>query len=96
MSSLNALVLACTLKPSPAESSSVLLGHQVLNALGEHDVAGELVRVIDEGVKFGVSTDEGDDDGWPRILDENAGRRHPGHGHPDLMGQPSFGLQDGA
>ncbi len=35
---LNALVLACTLKPSPAESSSVLLGQQVLDALGGHGV----------------------------------------------------------
>ena len=35
---LTALVLVCTLTPSPAESSSDLLGRQVLQALGEHGV----------------------------------------------------------
>jgi multimeric flavodoxin WrbA len=67
MSSLTALVLACSLKPSPAESSSELIGREVLDALSEHDVAGELVRVVDQGIKFGVSTDEGDGDGWPAV-----------------------------
>ena len=67
MSSLTALVLACSLKPSPAESSSELIGREVLDALSEHDVAGELVRVDDQGIKLGVSTDEGDGDGWPAV-----------------------------
>jgi hypothetical protein len=35
MPDLHALVLACTLKPSPAPSSAVLLGEQVLAALDE-------------------------------------------------------------
>lgn len=67
MSTLNALVLNCTLKPAPTTSSSEKLGEEVLEALKEHDVAGEVVRVVDEQVKFGVQTDEGDGDGWPRI-----------------------------
>ncbi len=67
MSSLRALVLNCTLKPEPTASSTQKLGEEVLAALGEHDVSGEMVRVVDEQVKFGVQTDEGDGDGWPRI-----------------------------
>ena len=67
MSTLNALVLNCTLKPAPTTSSSEKLGEEVLEALKEHDVTGEVVRVVDEQVKFGVQTDEGDGDGWPRI-----------------------------
>ena len=67
MPSLSALVLNCTLKPGPAESSSELLGSQVLAALAEHGVQGEMRRVVDEGVRFGVSTDEGDGDGWPAL-----------------------------
>jgi len=67
MDSLTALVLNCTLKPTPAESSSDLLGSQVLAALAEHGVQGTMKRVVDEGVKFGVSTDEGDGDGWPAL-----------------------------
>ena len=67
---LTALVLACTLRPSPAESSSVLLGQQVLDALAEHAVSGELVRVVDQTVRFGVSTDEGEGDEWPSIREK--------------------------
>ncbi|MBM0127753.1 flavodoxin family protein [Pimelobacter simplex] len=64
---LRALVLCCTLKPTPAPSSSELLGRRVLEALSEHDVQGTLVRVVDHHVAFGVSTDEGDGDEWPLL-----------------------------
>lgn len=67
MTALTALVLACSLKPSPAESSSELIGREVLEALRDLDVTGEVVRVVDQGVKFGVSTDEADGDGWPAL-----------------------------
>jgi multimeric flavodoxin WrbA len=67
MSALTALVLNCTLKPSPAESSSDLLASQVVAALAEHDVSATVRRVVDEGVRFGVTTDEGDGDGWPAL-----------------------------
>lgn len=67
MSDLKAVVLACTLKPSPSESSSVLLGTQVLDELASHGVTGEVVRVADHAVRFGVSTDEGDGDAWPML-----------------------------
>jgi multimeric flavodoxin WrbA len=73
MASLNALALNCTLKASPAESSCELLLSQVLAQLGEHDVGGEIVRVVDLEIKPGVSRDEGEGDDWPalrqRILD---------------------------
>lgn len=64
---VTALVLVCTLKPSPAESSSDLLAGQVLEALRQEGADGEIVRVVDHDVRFGVSTDEGDGDGWPAI-----------------------------
>jgi multimeric flavodoxin WrbA len=92
MTSLNALVLACTLKPSPAESSSVLLGRQVLDALGaleDHDVTGELVRVVDHRVRFGVSTDEGDGDEWPGIRAKMLAADILVIATPIWMGQPS-------
>ncbi|WP_134741939.1 NAD(P)H-dependent oxidoreductase [Nocardioides sp. 503] len=65
MTDLRALVLSCTLKPSPAESSATLLGTQVLHALSSHGVTGEVVRVVDHQVSFGVTTDEGSGDAWP-------------------------------
>jgi multimeric flavodoxin WrbA len=64
---LSALVLNCTLKPSPAESSTEVLAGEVIHALAVHDVDADLVRVVDEDVRFGVSADEGDGDGWPRL-----------------------------
>jgi multimeric flavodoxin WrbA len=67
MPDLSALVLSCTLKPSPTESSATLLGSQVLDALRSHGVTGELVRVVDHRVRFGVTTDEGDGDEWPAL-----------------------------
>lgn len=40
-------------------SSSELIGRQVLDALGEHGVEGEDVRVVDPDVRFGVSVEGG-------------------------------------
>ncbi|MFG3642802.1 flavodoxin family protein [Micromonospora sp. NPDC047762] len=67
MPSIRALVLNCTLKPSPAPSSSEQLGREVLAELNRQGVDGEIVRVVDHDVRFGVSTDEGHGDGWPAI-----------------------------
>jgi multimeric flavodoxin WrbA len=89
MPTLTALVLSCTLKPSPAESSADLLGQQVLDALADHDVTGDLVRVVDKGVKFGVDTDEGDGDGWPAIRERMLAADILVISTPIWMGQPS-------
>ncbi|MFD4323540.1 hypothetical protein ACFWQC_02830 [Nocardioides sp. NPDC058538] len=67
MTSPTCLILNCTLKRSPDESSSALLGSQILSALMDYEVKGEMVRVVDHDVRFGVSTDEGDGDAWPQL-----------------------------
>jgi multimeric flavodoxin WrbA len=67
MATLRALVLVCSLKKSPTPSSSERLGREVLAALADHDVDGDVVRVVDHDVRFGVSTDEGDGDAWPAL-----------------------------
>lgn len=89
MTTLRALVLGCSLKPGPAASSSELLGREVLTALADHDVDGEFLRVIDHGVKFGVSTDEGDGDGWPAIRAKIMDAQILVLAVPIWMGQPS-------
>jgi multimeric flavodoxin WrbA len=88
-SGLKAVVLACSLKSSPEESSSELLGRQVLEALGNHDVTGEIIRVADRGVKFGVTTDEGDGDGWPAIREKILAAQILVIATPIWMGQPA-------
>lgn len=86
---LRALVLCCTLRPSPSESSSELLGLRVLEALGRHAVTGEMVRVVDLPVAFGVSTDEGDGDAWPRLREQMLAADILVIATPIWMGQPS-------
>lgn len=61
------LVLNCTLKKSPAPSSSEKLGTQLLDEMRRRGATGEVVRVVDHDVRFGVTTDEGDGDEWPAI-----------------------------
>lgn len=68
--SLTALVLNCTLSPSPAESSTDKLGQQVLDELAKHGVTGSEVRVVDHDVRPGVKLDMGDGDEWPSIREK--------------------------
>ncbi|RLV51271.1 flavodoxin family protein [Nocardioides mangrovicus] len=73
MTDLSVLVLNCTLKPSPAPSSSDKLSGQLVDAMKDvaqqagHTVAAETVRVVDHDVHPGVEADMGDGDQWPQI-----------------------------
>ncbi|WFE98953.1 NAD(P)H-dependent oxidoreductase [Micromonospora sp. WMMD964] len=89
MASIRALVLNCTLKPSPAPSSSEQLAREVLAELAAQGVEGELVRVVDHDVRFGVSTDEGDGDGWPSIRAKLLASQVLVIATPIWLGQPS-------
>ena len=68
--SLRDLALVCSLKPSPAPSSSEKLAGAVLDALAEHGVTGETVRVVDHDVRPGVEVDMGEGDAWPSIREK--------------------------
>ena len=70
MASLRALALCCSLKKSPTPSSSDLIAREILAALADHDVDGDVIRIVDHDVRFGVSTDEGDGDAWPQIREQ--------------------------
>ncbi len=67
---LTALAITCTLKPSPAESSSDLMATQILDALKEHGVTGDLVRAVDLAIAPGVEADMGDGDEWPTLREK--------------------------
>ena len=64
---LTAIAVSCTLKPSPADSSSDLLGRQILDSLAEQGVTGELVRAVDHAISPGVEADMGAGDEWPAL-----------------------------
>lgn len=89
MTDLRSLVLVCTLKPSPAGSSSDLLGRQVLAELDKFGAPGEVVRVVDHDVRFGVSTDEGNGDQWPEIREKVLDSDILVLATPIWLGQPS-------
>ena len=86
---LTCFVLNCTLKRSPAESSSELLGSQVLAAFADLGVSGAMERVVDHDVRFGVSTDEGGGDAWPTLRQQVLDADILVLVTPIWMGQPS-------
>lgn len=68
--SLNAIILNCTLKPSPQESNTRALIDKVVEELATLNVSSEVIRVVDHDIKFGVQNDMGDGDGWPAIYEK--------------------------
>ncbi|MFJ6793186.1 flavodoxin family protein [Streptomyces sp. NPDC091268] len=86
---LRAVALVCTLSPSPAPSSSLLLAEQTMAALSEHGVTGKTIRIADHDVKPGVKTDMGDGDAWPEIRDTVLGADILILSTPIWLGHPS-------
>lgn len=67
MSTISAFGLNCTLKSSPAASSTQKMLDLILQAIAAHDVATSFQRVVDHDIKPGVTADEGDGDAWPAL-----------------------------
>ena len=67
---MRALVVNCTLKPSPAESSSEVLGSQMSTFLTENGVTCERVRAVDHMILPGVEKDMGEGDEWPALREK--------------------------
>ncbi|TQM79369.1 multimeric flavodoxin WrbA [Saccharothrix saharensis] len=86
---LTALALTCSLKPSPAPSSTDKLARQVLDELAAHGVAGDLIRVVDHDVRPGVEKDMGEGDEWPVIRDRVLAADILVFATPTWVGHPS-------
>lgn len=86
---LKAVVLVGSLSPSPARSSSELLGTQVLDAMRPHGVTGTVIRLVDHDVRPGVEVDMGDGDAWPGIREQVLDADILVLATPIWMGQPS-------
>ncbi|WP_431711932.1 flavodoxin family protein [Glutamicibacter uratoxydans] len=67
---IKALILTCTLSPSPKDSSSELIAQQVADKLATHGVQSETFRLVDFNVKPGVLKDMGPGDDWPMFRDK--------------------------
>ena len=86
---LKATALVCTLSPSPKKSSSDLIAREVLEELEKYEVEGNVFRVVDHTVKFGVEKDMGDGDEWPKIREAIVASDIVLISTPIWMGQPS-------
>jgi multimeric flavodoxin WrbA len=86
---MRALVLNCTLKPSPETSNTEALARVVMEALEADGIETELLRVVDHDVKPGVGADEGDGDGWPAIHDKILGAEILIMATPTWLGRPA-------
>jgi len=86
---LSAVVVNCTLKPSPAESNTEALAAVVVEALQERGVAVEVHRALDYDIRPGVTSDEGDGDEWPRLRERIVDADILVIATPTWLGQPS-------
>ena len=91
MPTLTAFALNCSLKSTKDEekSSTDRMLSDLLGALNEHDVAGDIVRAVDHDIKPGVLSDEGNGDEWPALRKKIVAADIFILGTPIWMGQPS-------
>jgi multimeric flavodoxin WrbA len=86
---MRALLLNCTLKPSPAESNTEALARVVFDALAEQGIDTESVRVVDHDVRPGVESDMGDGDEWPAIRSKVLAAEILVFASPTWLGRPA-------
>jgi len=67
---MKALIINCTLKPSPQFSNTEALAKKAQHLLRDNNITTEIIRLVDFDVKPGNSTDMGKGDEWPKILNK--------------------------
>ena len=86
---MKALVLNCTLKPSPAVSNTEALARVVIQRLEAEGVETEEIRLVDLEIKPGVSSDEGPGDDWPGVRERILASEVLVFASPTWLGRPS-------
>jgi multimeric flavodoxin WrbA len=86
---VKALVLNCTLKPSPAVSNTEALARLVTEPLEGEGVETEQVRLVDLDIKPGVNSDEGPGDDWPEVRERILSSEILIVASPTWLGRPS-------
>ena len=64
---MRAVVLNCTLKPSPGVSNTEALAKVVIAGLEKAGADVKMIRLVDLDIKPGVTADEGGGDQWPGV-----------------------------
>lgn len=86
---MDAFALNCSLKPTPAPSSTDRMCALLAEALAEHDVRLKIQRAVDHDILPGVSSDEGDGDEWPELRSKILDARIFVLATPVWLGNPS-------
>ncbi|WP_167387967.1 flavodoxin family protein [Streptomyces recifensis] len=86
---MRALVINCTLKPSPEPSNTEALAGIVVAALKGYGVEVDLVRAVDLNIAPGVETDMGNGDEWPRVHEKLLAAEILVIASPTWVGHPS-------
>ncbi len=67
---LQAVILNCTLKKSPATSNTQGLIDKLVEQFSSLDISSEVIRAADHSILHGTSSNEGEGDEWPMILEK--------------------------
>lgn len=86
---MKAVILNCTLKPSPETSNTEALAREVMAELERQKVESEMIRLVDKNIVPGVSTDMGKGDDWPAIHRKICEAEILIFASPTWMGHPS-------
>ena len=86
---LHAVILNCTLKPSPAASNTQALAEVIQEALEQGGATCEMIRAVDLNLLPGVSSDEGEGDEWPPVHEKLLASEILVLATPTWFGQPS-------
>jgi multimeric flavodoxin WrbA len=90
MPSLTATAINCSLSAQGRDSSTDAMIGVLTEAFAAHDVkVGEPIRIAAHRVRWGVSSDEGGGDNWPRIREAILAADILIFGTPIWLGQPS-------
>ena len=86
---VHALILNCTLKPSPAASNTEALARFSATPSSRAAPTCEMIRAVDLNLLPGVSSDEGEGDEWPPIHEKLLSSEILVLATPTWFGQPS-------
>ncbi|WEV24761.1 NAD(P)H-dependent oxidoreductase [Streptomyces sp. 71268] len=86
---MKALVINCTLKPTPAPSNTEALAAVVVAECARRGVPSEVVRAVDLQLTPGVERDMGGDDQWPTVHEHILASEILIIASPTWLGRPS-------
>ena len=95
MADLKAYILNCTLKKSPEPSHTEALINKIVGLYKPYGVQCEVERAVDYNIPFGIVSDLGAGDDWPKILKKDRRGRYLHHRYFNLVWSTQLGIATG-